>query len=93
LDGTAAKVAVVTGAGGGLGSVIAAELARDEFQLVLVDRDGRAAERTRATIGPRPVVRETDITDPAAVDALVAGITADFGRLDVLVKTGTAPWR
>ncbi|MFJ6573329.1 SDR family NAD(P)-dependent oxidoreductase [Streptomyces sp. NPDC091292] len=87
-EGSTPRVAVVTGAGGGLGSVIAGELARDGCRVVLVDRDRTAAEQTAAAIGgAAAMVRAVDITAQGEVRELIDDIGARFGRLDVLVNS------
>jgi 3-oxoacyl-[acyl-carrier protein] reductase len=87
---TTPQVAVVTGGAGGLGSVIAAELTRDGFQVVLADRDHEAAETVAKHIhqdgSPRPVAHAVDITDGAAVHTMIDEIDQRFGRLDVIVN-------
>ncbi|QRP47898.1 SDR family NAD(P)-dependent oxidoreductase [Amycolatopsis sp. FDAARGOS 1241] len=81
------KVAIVTGAGGGLGSVIARELAADGFQVVLADRDEAAAEAAAAAIPGSPVVAPADLTDAEDVRRLVDEVARRFGRLDVVVNS------
>ncbi|MEU4673450.1 SDR family oxidoreductase [Amycolatopsis sp. NPDC023774] len=81
------KVAIVTGAGGGLGSVIARELAADGFRLVLADRNGAAAEAAATAVEGSPVVVPADLTDAGDVQRLVDEVAQRFGRLDVLVNS------
>ncbi|MEV6904285.1 SDR family oxidoreductase [Amycolatopsis sp. NPDC051372] len=81
------KVAIVTGAGGGLGSVIARELAADGYRLVLADRDGAAAEAAATAVGGSPVVVPADLTDAGEVQRLVDEVAQRFGRLDVVVNS------
>lgn len=79
-------VAVVTGAGQGIGRAVAGRLAADGCDVVCVDRDGGAAERVAAELGGRPLV--ADVRDEAAAQALAA----DLDRCDVLVNNA-AVWR
>jgi 3-hydroxybutyrate dehydrogenase len=79
------RVALVTGAGGAIGSAIAARLARDGASLVIADLDLPAAERVAATM-PRARAVRLDVTDPASCRQVVAGIDALEGRLDILVN-------
>jgi 3-oxoacyl-[acyl-carrier protein] reductase len=68
------RVAVVTGAGRGLGAAIAEELAGRGAVVVPVDRD------------ERPGILTADIADPEQVTALFDGVAAEHGRIDVLVN-------
>ncbi|MCX5213286.1 SDR family oxidoreductase [Kitasatospora sp. NBC_00240] len=79
------QIAVITGAGTGVGRAVARELAATGWQLVLA---GRRAEPLRGTAGlcerGDAVVVPTDVTDPVAVDALFSETAERFGRLDLL---------
>ena len=78
------KVAIVTGAGSGIGREAALALARDDYALVLAGRRAEALEETRAAAGPRAVAVPTDVCAPESVRALFARTKETFGRLDVL---------
>jgi 3-oxoacyl-[acyl-carrier protein] reductase len=83
------KVAIVTGAAGGLGLAIAERLASDGAAVVLADVDLDGAETARGKIaarGARALTQRTDVSDPSDVAALVARTLAELGRLDVLVS-------
>ena len=85
----AGKVAVVTGAGSGIGEAVAVALAARGAQVIVSDINPTAAERVTAGIGAaggkaRPNV--TDVADPAAAEALVAFAVSTFGGLDVTVN-------
>jgi 3-oxoacyl-[acyl-carrier protein] reductase len=86
LDG---RVAVITGAGRGLGAAIAGELAAQGAAVVIADRDeelaSAAAERLRAA-GRAATPQAADVTDPEQVTALFDAAVAEHGRLDVLVN-------
>ena len=81
------KVAIVTGAGSGVGRATAIALLKDGYQVVLA---GRRAERLQQTVtasglpGSRALVVPTDVTDPASVRALFARSREAFGRVDLL---------
>jgi 2-hydroxycyclohexanecarboxyl-CoA dehydrogenase len=84
------RVAVVTGAGGGIGGAISRRLAREGAKVAVLDRDGKAAESTAAAIcgtGHGEAVAITcDITDRAAVDQAVTNTEAALGPLAILVN-------
>ena len=79
LDG---RVAVVTGAGSGIGRATAAVLAAAGARVVCADVDGPAAEATAAAIAGKAAV--LDVADRAAVFALLEATAAEHGRLDIL---------
>jgi NAD(P)-dependent dehydrogenase (short-subunit alcohol dehydrogenase family) len=80
------RVAIVTGAGTGIGRAAALALLRDGYSVALAGRRLEPLERTAADSGAReralPV--QTNVTDPAEVRALFARTKEAFGRLDVL---------
>jgi NAD(P)-dependent dehydrogenase (short-subunit alcohol dehydrogenase family) len=80
------RVAVVTGAGRGIGAGIAHALADEGARVVAVDLDGGAADRIAARIGERALAVQADAADRAAVGRLVEQVMASFGRLDILVN-------
>lgn len=78
------KVAIVTGAGKGLGAAVARAYAEEGANVVVSDIDGAAAEAVAKSIaGARAIT--CDVRDPKAVEALVAQTVESFGRLDVMV--------
>ena len=87
------QVALVTGAGRGLGRAIAVALAGQRAAVLLNGRDGAALETTAAAIresGGVASILPADITDPAAREALFTRIRADHSRLDILVNNAGA---
>ena len=83
------KVAVVTGAGTGIGKAVALALLREGYAVVLAGRRKElleAAAREGESAGSPALVVPTDVADPAAVRALFARTKEAFGRLDVLVN-------
>lgn len=80
------KVAIVTGAAGGIGSATAVALDREGARLMLVDSDERAIEEVGARLGgvERPLLRVADVTNAGDVADYVAATVERFGRLDVL---------
>ena len=79
------QVAIVTGAGRGLGAAIATRLARCGAQVVAADLDREAATQL-ATSAEGITARQLDVADWDAVDALVAETWEREGRLDVFVN-------
>src|SRR3990170_1514882 len=91
------KVAIVTGAGTGIGKQTSLALLREGYSVVLA---GRRVEQLQATVdqagpaGTRALAVPTDVTDPASVRALFAKTKEAFGRLDLLFNnagTGAPP--
>jgi NAD(P)-dependent dehydrogenase (short-subunit alcohol dehydrogenase family) len=78
------KVALVTGAGTGIGRASAQALSRDGFALVLAGRRREPLEETAKSLAGEHLVVPTDVGDAASVEALFAAAKAKFGRLDVL---------
>jgi 2-keto-3-deoxy-L-fuconate dehydrogenase len=81
----AGKIAVVTGAGSGIGRASARLFAQEGAQLCLVDRDGPAVEAVAAEIGGTPVIRIGDVAAAGRADGDAAATLARFGRIDVLL--------
>jgi NAD(P)-dependent dehydrogenase (short-subunit alcohol dehydrogenase family) len=82
-----AKVAVVTGAGTGVGKAVSLALMHEGYALVLAGRRKDRLEETAKeanAIGAQSLVVPTDVSDPASVKALFAKTKEAFGRVDVL---------
>lgn len=80
-------VAIVTGAGSGIGRATAARLAAAGHHVVLAARTEAALRETADQIeGDAALVRPTDVSDPDACSALLADVTEQCGRLDVLAN-------
>jgi NAD(P)-dependent dehydrogenase (short-subunit alcohol dehydrogenase family) len=93
MDKLTDQVALVTGAGRGLGRAIAEGLAREGAQLVLTARSQTDLEQAAAAIeqfGPAPLVLPGDITDARHVERLFSAIGERLGRLDLLVNNAGA---
>ena len=81
------RVAVVTGAGSGIGAAVATRLARDGWRVALAGRREEALRDTVSAAGDAVAevrVVPTDVTDPAAVQALFVDVVGAWGRVDLL---------
>jgi len=79
------KVAIVTGAGSGIGKATALAFLADGFRVTLAGRHRAALEEVAKSAGDaQALVHEMDVTDPAQVRGLFDATREKFGRLDVL---------
>jgi len=83
LDGL---VAVVTGAGRGLGRAVASRLADDGARVVVNDIDPGGCAETASLLGDAATVCSADVSDPEGAEKVIDHAIAAFGRLDVLVN-------
>jgi 3-oxoacyl-[acyl-carrier protein] reductase len=85
----AGKVALVTGAGPGLGGVIATAMADEGAKVVLCDIDPKALQVSQSRLeqqGAQCLALRCDVSDSAAVDAMFEQAAAHFGTVDILVN-------
>lgn len=87
-------IAVITGAGGGIGRATAVELAGAGYQVVLAGRNGDTLEATLRAAGGRGLAVPTDVTRSDQVDRLIGAALDRFARVDAIVNNaGVAPVR
>src|SRR4051812_11919967 len=79
-----ARVAVITGAGTGVGRAAAIALAADGFTIALAGRRPQQLEEVAAELGQGHLVVPTDVADPEAVNRLFTTVEQHFGRIDLL---------
>lgn len=77
-------VAVVTGAGSGIGRAVTRELLRGGWSVVLAGRRAQTLEETAEAAGGETLIVPTDVSQPADVEALFAAAVGRFGRVDLL---------
>lgn len=82
----AGRVAVVTGAAGGIGRALVKLLACDQFRVVAVDLPGTDVEQVARELGPQHAGLTCDVSSETDVLALFARIDSGFGRIDVLAN-------
>ncbi len=91
------RIAIVTGAGTGIGKAVALALLEDGYRVVLAGRRAEPLDRAVADAGPagaRAMAVPTDVSDAASVRALFGKTREAFGRLDLLFNnagTGAPP--
>jgi NAD(P)-dependent dehydrogenase (short-subunit alcohol dehydrogenase family) len=97
--GPASPVAIITGAGRGIGRATAIELARHGYRLSLASRNPDELNETMRlacgkTSGESAIAVGTDVTRPEEVDRLVSATLDRFGRIDAVINNaGAAPMR
>ena len=80
------KIAIVTGAGQGIGRAIATKLAAEGAAVVVTDLNENTAKETASGLANASVGLRLDVTDRESVDAIVGQVRDQFGRIDVLVN-------
>ena len=84
------KVAVITGAGKGIGKAIALGLSKMNIQTVLIGRNKidleKVSEEIKSVSGPEPLIFLFDITDSDRIRETIQGVLTQFGQIDILVN-------
>src|SRR5258707_7061630 len=88
LDG---MVAVITGAGSGIGRASAVEFAREGACVLVADLNAAGAEETARTIGPNAASLAVDVANPEDVERMLQAAVERFGKVDVLFNNAGLP--
>jgi len=83
------KVAIITGAGQGIGKGLALRFAREGADIVVAEYNAETAQATAAEIealGVRAMPYQIDVSDPAAARQMVRDVVQAFGRIDILIN-------
>ena len=86
MTGLSGKVAVVTGAGSGIGEAIAELLVERGASVVIADIDEAAGRKVADRLGEPALAHRTDVTVEADVDSMIEAAVTHFGRLDLAVN-------
>ena len=95
VDRVKDKIAVITGAGTGIGRACMLLFAREGATVIGVSRTQKNLDEALAevhAIGGRGMVLAKDLSQPAAADEIVAATLAAYGRLDILVHSASVGW-
>jgi len=79
-------IAIVTGAGSGIGRAVARKLAASGARVMIADRDGTGAARLAAELGESALAHTVDVSDADAVEAMAEACNAAFGDCTLLVN-------
>lgn len=85
------KIALVTGAGSGLGLATATTFAREGAKVMINDLRAETAQAAAAAIGPEHGAVGGDVSKEADVDAMVKAVLDRFGRIDILINNAGVP--
>jgi NAD(P)-dependent dehydrogenase (short-subunit alcohol dehydrogenase family) len=89
VDRLADKIAIVTGAGRGIGEAIARAFVQEGAAVIIAERDARTGETTAAALRAKDAKArfiQTDVADQGSVERCIAAALADHGRIDILVN-------
>jgi rhamnose utilization protein RhaD (predicted bifunctional aldolase and dehydrogenase)/NAD(P)-dependent dehydrogenase (short-subunit alcohol dehydrogenase family) len=89
----AGQVAVITGAGGGIGAATARAFAAAGAEVALLDIDLKATRRAAKAVGGAALAVACDVTDAASVRAAFEAVVAAFGGVDIVVSNAGAAWQ
>lgn len=89
------ELALVTGAGRGIGRAVALELAATGARVALLARSAGELDEVAGTVRDRGGIAgvfPADVADPVQVDSAVARIAAELGRVSILVSNAAVVW-
>ena len=86
MDKFEGKVAVITGAGSGIGRALVAGFANEGATVVAADIDLDSAAETAAAVGDAASAAQVDVADPDSVLALADSVFAEHGQVDILIN-------
>ena len=89
----AGQIAVVTGAGGAIGSATARAFAAAGAEVALLDINEKAAQAQAKAIGGAALAVACDVTDPASVRVAFGKVVEHFGGVDIAVSNAGAAWQ
>jgi NAD(P)-dependent dehydrogenase (short-subunit alcohol dehydrogenase family) len=84
------SVALVTGAGRGIGRAVAVRLSKEGHRVVLTARNRAELEETSSCCPGETLVQPADITSPGAVERLFSEVESRWGRVDILIASAGA---
>lgn len=80
------KIAIITGAGRGIGAAIAEAFVREGAVAIIAERDSETGLATASRLGERAFFVQTDVTDQPSIEAAIATVLQRYDRIDVLVN-------
>ena len=93
VQSLAGRVALITGAGGGIGEATARAMAREGAAVVIIDRDAEAAYGVATAVGDTALGVACDVTDAEAVRKAFDEACDAFGGVDIVVSNAGAAWQ
>ncbi len=88
----ARHIVLVTGGGSGIGAATSVAFAKKGAEIVVLDKDGKAAGLTAEKCGRNSFAIECDVTDPVQVDQAFNAIAERFGGLDIVISNAGSAW-